>query len=87
MQRRSTYLYIFERTTQRSLWAVVSFQWELKIGISHSVEERLSSVRSTTPGQVECIFAWRYFTLAAKGKKKRTNGETEWFYICARVTS
>lgn len=98
MQRGSAYLYLFERTSGRSLWAILSFQHEVKIGIATDVQARLSSVRATTRGQIECIFSWRFGGASArierrlhhifgdsrfriKGKGKKTNGETEWFYM------
>lgn len=53
------YLYLLERTTHRSLWARLSFQCEVKIGITATPEARLSSIRKTTKGQVEMIYLHR----------------------------
>lgn len=91
------YLYLLERTTQRSRWARYTLQSEVKIGITQNPDARLESVRKSTRGDVERIYLAKFrnarrvesllhrkyvdsrFRMSGKGKK--TNGETEWFYM------
>lgn len=86
------YIYLFQRTTH-----VRSLQHQIKIGVSNNPTRRLESVQETVKGEVSQImlvkmpgayviedrlhdlFGASRFKM--KRRSKKTNGETEWFYL------
>lgn len=91
------YVYIMERTTNRSLWARITFQKEIKIGIAKKPQKRRQQVDSAIKGKIRLILQKEFDNarvmeskLHEKFKDSRFKikggpggGCTEWFYLSA----
>lgn len=95
--KRQNYLYILERVSERSLWARITGQREVKIGITTNLKARQKSVNKSTKGKVVLSYSipfrnayrierrlHRLFSdsnFRMRRKGNRSNGEIEWFYM------
>ena len=56
-----SYLYLMERINRNSGWSKLTFQKEIKIGISKTPKRRNKSVNSSTDGEVILILQAKFF--------------------------
>lgn len=91
------FVYIMERTSNRSLWAMMTFQKEIKIGIANDSERRRREVDNAIKGDIKLILQKEFDNARAvetelhekfKDSRFRMKGGagggcTEWFYLSA----
>ncbi len=90
------YLYLMERTSHNTGWSKVTFQKEIKIGISKTPMKRRASVDRSTKGNIDLILqAWFIFPRIFENRlhkmfdcsrfairtSGKSNGHKEWFYL------
>lgn len=89
------YVYILERVTNRNLWAIVTFQHEIKIGISVTPVKRYEDINADVKGDVKLLRKYVFSNYRYVEKylhdlfddsnfnigQGRKAGNTEWFYM------